>query len=228
MTTWVMLLIPFAVAYPWIVDYAIARYGVRAVALTALLMGGVNLLSSWRRARRSDHPKLVLAAELCAISLAACAAALPARWPLMLVPGVIQLFLAVIFWQSLSLERSMFERVARMIEPHAPDWIAGYCRRATACWSAFFLLNAAVVLGLAIFGSEESWTRYAGGGLYLAAFAMHGVETVVRKIWFRHYGASPIDYIIRPLFPPEKTERGRRSMAYIRDMRQRLGMEMPP
>ena len=122
----------------------------------------------------------------------------------------------------------MFERVARMLEPHAPEWISGYCRKATAFWSAFFLLNAALTFGLAILGSEELWTRYTGGVLYLAAFALHGVETIVRKIWFRNYGTSPVDRIIRTLFPSENTVRGRRSMAYMREMRQRLGMEMPP
>ena len=228
MATWVMFLIPFAVGYPWFIDYALGRYGVRAVAVAALAMGSVNVLLSWRRSRRSDHPKLVLAAQFCGLALTACAAVLPARWPLLLVPGIIQLFLAVIFWQSLSVGYSMIERAARLIEPHAPVWISGYCRTVTFVWGVFFLINAVLVVVLVISGSEQLWARYSGGGLCLAAFALHGVETVVRKIWFRNYGTSLIDQIFRRFFPPEKTERGRRSMAYIRKMRQQLGMEMPP
>ena len=227
MAAWVMLLIPFAIGYPWIVDFALTRYGVRVVALVALALGSISLLASWRRSRRSDHPKLVLCAQLCGLSLAALAATLAARWPLLLVPGLIQLFLALIFWRSLALERSMVERVARMMQPYAPEWISGYCRGVTALWTLFFLLNAALILALALLASETAWTRYTGGGLYLVALALQGVEAAARKLWFRNYGNSPIDRLIRRLFPPEDTERGRRSMAHIREMRQRLGMEMP-
>ena len=50
--------------------------------------------------------------------------------------------------------------------------------------------------------------------------AVTGVEFLFRKTWFRYYARSgPVERLWSILFPAERTERGRRSMEYIRRMR---------
>jgi hypothetical protein len=52
-------------------------------------------------------------------------------------------------------------------------------------------------------------------------------DWLVRKWHFRYYGPGPIDRVLRKLLPPENTEVGRRSLAYIQKMRAELGMPPP-
>ena len=39
----------------------------------------------------------------------------------------------------------------------------------------------------------------------------------VRKLRFRYYGDGPADLLFARVFPAERTERGRRSLAYVAD-----------
>jgi hypothetical protein len=57
---------------------------------------------------------------------------------------------------------------------------------------------------------------YAGMGVLQAA------EFFVRKLWFRNYTSRPLDRLLSRLFPAENTAPGRRSLAYIQEMRRRI------
>ena len=49
----------------------------------------------------------------------------------------------------------------------------------------------------------------AGVGVWAA------LEFFLRKWWFRHYEDKWIDRVLARIFPSERTKRGRRSQAYI-------------
>ncbi len=210
-------------AYPFALEGALARYGVRAVAGFLLATGVVGLAWRWRA-----HAAPVLrATQIGILALLAGAAALGTKHPLLYVPAVIQLGLAATFAASLREEHSIVERMAHLMQPYLPDWIRPYCRVVTALWSIFFLGNAVAITALAATGALEAWRTWTGLGLYAVAMVLQGVETVFRKSWFRAFDEGPVDRVFRRIFPPQRTDRGRRSMEYIRKMRIELGMEEP-
>ena len=54
---------------------------------------------------------------------------------------------------------------------------------------------------------------------------LSAIEYAVRKAWFRYYGGGALDAVWAALLPAENTERGRRSLAYIREARARMRAE---
>ncbi len=141
-------------------------------------------------------------------------------WFLLLVPPSLHLALSLMFLFSLRGPLSLIERGALFIQPRAPDFIRPYCRKVTACWSVVLFIHGAMGMGLAMFASSETWSRYASWGGYIFIGCFMIAEGVVRKIWFRHYEGSLIDRMLSPFFPAENTERGRRSLEYLRQMKE--------
>ena len=92
----------------------------------------------------------------------------------------------------------------------------------TLVWCGLFAVNMTFIAAFALTGREDAWTWYAGAFSYLLMAAFQGLEFVVRKVWFRHYGRGPLDRVFARLFPSENTPTGRRSLAYIQKMRARI------
>ena len=113
---------------------------------------------------------------------------------------------------------SLIERAARFLQPRAPDFIRSYCRKVTGLWGVLFALTRSFIAGLVFADAADSWRAFTGWGAYSLVGVATVVEYFVRKSWFRYYGAHPVDRLWARLLPPEKTERGRRSLAYIRQM----------
>ncbi|MAE96065.1 MAG: hypothetical protein CL910_15520 [Deltaproteobacteria bacterium] len=210
-------------AYPFLLEWGVARFGVRAVALTLLLSGGAGLAWRWGRIQA---PAL-RPTQLAILALLALSAAWATRGPLLYVPAAIQLGLAAYFLLGLREEDSVVERMAHFMQPWLPDWVRPYCRVVTGLWAAFFVVNAAAIVALAASGDLARWQAWTGVGLYLTAAGLQLLESVFRKTWFRAFDEGPVDRVFRRLFPPEHTARGRRSMAYIAHMRVELGMDPP-
>lgn len=208
-------------AYPLLLDAALARFGVRLVAGALLASGAIGLTWRWRSmtipALRSTQ--LVILVLLAAASFRADATALR------FVPAVIQAGLAAGFVATLRDEDSVVERMAHFMQPYLPDWVRPYCRVVTGLWAVFFLGNAVAIAALVVSGQIEAWRSWTGIGLYVTAMVLQGIEAVFRKSWFRAFDEGPIDRVFRAIFPPERTERGRRSLEYIRAMRIELGMD---
>jgi uncharacterized membrane protein len=146
------------------------------------------------------------------------------RW-LLFLPALAYFYVAWTFWMSLGDRVSIFERAARVIQPYAPSFIGSYCRKATILWMVVLFVNAVVVASLAWGGTPEAWARYTGRDAFLLMGGVGVGEWMFRKWWFRHYGDHLLDRLLRRVMPPENTERGRRSSAFIRDMRARLAAE---
>jgi len=142
------------------------------------------------------------------------------------IPAWIHLSLAWICAQSLRGGGSLIEVGARTLVPEAPDFISGYCRVVTALWAAFFAACGLAIGALALDGSAEDWRRVSGRTVWWLMAVLTVAEFFVRKTWFRYYfRGGPFDRFWSRLFPAERTARGRRSLAAIRDYRERLRRE---
>jgi len=204
-----------AFVYPYLLDSALARQGVRGTAAGLLVLAGLwRLLAA--RVHRADPgigrwPGVALAGVLAGAILTG------ERVFLLLVPAVVYLALAAFFHASLAEGDSIIERVVRRILPQAPEFIRSYCRKVTRVWVFFFAACALVIAGLAIVGPQSRWEFFTGAVVYALMIAFSTVEFFVRKTWFRYYFfGGPFDRLWSRLFPAENTPQGRRSAEYIR------------
>lgn len=209
------------VVYPLVSAWVIERFGVRVAALilTAIVapgfvLGGRRVAGAFgMRAPASVGPVVLMLA----------AAVTGDRLFMKLVPAAVYLVLFELFRASLRGPMSMIELGARLMEPHAPEFIRSYCRRLTILWSAFFVVNAVVIAALAIWGSLGWWRAYTGWIIYTILAVLSVIEFLVRKWWFRYYfNGTPFDRVWSILFPAEATPQGRRSADYVRRAREEL------
>jgi uncharacterized membrane protein len=135
-----------------------------------------------------------------------------------LLPAFVWSCIAFAFARSLREPQSLFERLARLVDPRAPDFIASYCRVFTILYVALFVTNAATIAVLALGGAHAAWGWFAGIGAWVGLAVFQLAEFMARKLYFRHYGRSPVDRAFARLFPAEDTARGRRSMAYLQGL----------
>lgn len=141
---------------------------------------------------------------------------------LMLLPALVHAAVAKMMFASLGSEVSMIEMGARISHPLAPDFIRPYCRRQTAIWGLMFGTSALVTAALALGREEAAHRAWTGWQFWTLLGAYCAVEFFWRKAWFRYFGKGPFDRFLARLFPPQNTERGRRSEAYLLRMREEL------
>jgi uncharacterized membrane protein len=216
-----------AFVYPFVAAGALERWGVRAVAAALL---GVSVLSlalsplGLRRAARARvGAELGVAPGLGVALLSALAAWSGERLWLLLVPSWAWAVAAWLFWHSARAGSSLLETGVRLLHPYAPDFIGPYCRRLTLAWSAFLLANALAFAALALAAPLGWWHAYTRWGVYALMLALGAAEFVFRKAWFRYYPyGGPVDRVFAALFPSQNTAAGRRSHAYIVEMRRKL------
>jgi uncharacterized membrane protein len=208
------------VAYPTAAEAAREAWGVRPLAAAVLGLGALTLVA--RAALDRLHLRNVVLEHGGAILLGGLALLTGDPLWLLLFPVLVNATLCAVFLASLREDPCIVEEVARWIEPHLPDFTRPYARALTGLWSGFFALSA---LGIALVALlEPGWWRAATVPVYFGVIALLSVvEFVFRKIWFRHYTSRRIDQLFARAFPPERTERGRRSLAYIQRMRE-LGL----
>jgi uncharacterized membrane protein len=215
--------IGFAVLYPLAAERALGLWGARAVGVALCGAGLVSLVALQRG--RVPMPPLWLRAAGLALPLGAALSGDAVF--LRLIPAAIQFGVVAVFLASLRGGGSLFQDVARIIEPHAPEFIASYCRKTTLVFAAIFALQGVAVGLLALRPGQEGWAFASGVLIWTPVLVGFAVEWVVRKTWFRNWGDGPLDRRLRRLFPPENTPAGRRSLEFIRRRRSELGMPPP-
>ena len=146
---------------------------------------------------------------------------------LRLVPAALQVLLAGLFLHSLRGGGSLFQDAARWIQPHAPDFIGSYCRKATVAFAILFVVQALALTGLALRVPGDDWALASCALVWLPLAVLGAIEWIVRKVWFRHYGRGPVDRVLSVLMPAERTERGRRSLEYVTRIHRDLGLPPP-
>ena len=208
------LLAAGVVAYPYLLEAALPRFGASKVAVALLFAVAV---SAALRGRSGVGALRGAAAPSIGIPILLAAAAASGKdLFLQLVPSAVYLTLASWFYASLSSGDSIVERAARYLVPEAPDFIRSYCRKLTGLWVAFFAASAVALACLAIAGARSAWAFATGKGIYALMLAASAVEFLVRKTWFRYYFRGGwFDRLWSRLFPAENTPEGRRSMRHI-------------
>jgi uncharacterized membrane protein len=141
---------------------------------------------------------------------------------LMLLPALVHAAVAKAMFASLGADVSLIEMGARVSHPLAPDFIRPYCRRQTAVWGTMFGASAVVTAALALAGQDAAHRAWTGWLFWTLLAAYCVVEFFWRKAWFRYFGDGPFDRLLAHFFPPQRTERGRRSQAYLLRMREEL------
>jgi len=205
-------------AYPYLVEGLIARFGVRASCAALLLVSLVSIALRRRAPSALDVPAWPGLAIAAVLGLGVISRQ---RDALLLIPAIVYLGLSDLFRRSLAREDSLIERAARWIVPEAPDFIRGYCRGVTWLWAALLAASAVAIAGLALAGPASSWQAVTGWGIYALMLVVCGLEFFVRKTWFRYYfHGGPFDRLWSRLFPADNTEQGRRSAEYIRRYRE--------
>jgi uncharacterized membrane protein len=205
-------------AYPYLVEVALARFGVRGACAALLALAAL----SFRFGAGAREALGAVAWPGWAITGVLVLGLLSGeRRALWLVPAFVYLGLAETFRASLAREDSLIERCARWIVPETPDFVRSYCRKLTGFWVGFFALCAVAIAGLALAGRAGAWQAVTGWGIYALMLAISAFEFFVRKTWFRYYfHGGPFDRFWARLFPAENTEQGRRSAAYIQRYRE--------
>jgi len=141
---------------------------------------------------------------------------------LALLPAFVQAAVSRILFASLDDDKTLIEKGARISHPLAPDFIGSYCRKLTVVWGTMFAVSAGLTAVLALGGSTQAHRAWTGWMFWVLLSAFCVIEFFWRKSWFRYFGNGPLDSVLARVFPPERTERGRRSQAYLLRMRQEL------
>ncbi len=211
-----------ALAWPAVVDAAVASFGLRAVALTLAVAAAATALVGGSTAVSRPYEPVLRSLRAGIALVAAVAWSSDSAVPLRLIPAGVYLALAWVFGRSLSGRHSIIEQAAMALEPAVPDFIAPYCRRVTVLWTVLFVAMGVVLAVLAVAAPEPVWSRAAGPGAVALFTATSVVEYFIRKSYFRYYWyGGPFDRFWSRLFPSEATEMGRRTQRYIDEMRAR-------
>jgi len=203
----------FFLTYPLTIYLGYTRLETRQLALLLLGLYAISVATRFRGSAAELWALLRQFSGLGVLILVAFATG--NRTVLLFLPVLVNVVLFGTFARSLRNGPPLAERFARSIEEDLPDFTIPYCRKLTIAWSVFLAANSVFMLVLAIAAPVSWWALYTGLISYLIIGALFVGEFLLRKLWFRNYTDTAADRILRWIFPPDRTARGRRSLAYI-------------
>jgi uncharacterized membrane protein len=161
-------------AYPFVVYLGLEHLSPR---LFALLLGALWL------ARIFSGKQTQLSRTVAAAALLFCLVLGLMREPALLrwYPVLISLALLGLFAGSLCSGMPIAERLARLSEPELPATAVRYTRRVTWVWVGYFIVNACIASGLALWAPLSWWTLYTGLIAYLLMGLLFAGEWLVRQ-----------------------------------------------
>lgn len=170
------------VIFPFAVYWGIIQNATVTVAVMLVCLGLGNLLSAGRNGMSGKTAVLVFVLDilLAAVFLLSGDFLAVKLYPLM-VNGC---FLSV-FASSLTGGRTpVIEKIASYTvkEEDRDDFFRMYCRRVTAAWCIFFVVNGMISLATALWGSNEVWMLYNGVISYILIGTVFTVEYIIRII----------------------------------------------
>jgi uncharacterized membrane protein len=161
-------------------QYSTPRVMALALVTLAALRAGVAGQPGWR----------VLAMVAC--GLAVIVAVSGSAMPLKLYPAVVNATMLGLFAWSLWRPPTVVERIARLQDPELPPGGVAYTRRVTIAWCVFFVLNGALAVLTAAYGSDRVWAVYNGGIAYGLMGCMFAGEWLLRRrVLARERGVAP-------------------------------------
>jgi uncharacterized membrane protein len=203
----------FVVGYPITVYVASTRLETRAMAFGLLAFYSLAIVLRFRGS--ASEIWAVVRAHIGLPILIGLAIATDNRTILLFLPVVVNLYMLWTFGSSLREGPPMAERFARIVEDDLPEFTLAYCRKLTIAWCVFFALNATSTGVLAVVAPVGWWALYTGFMSYGLIGLLFAGEFILRKVWFRNYTDGAVDRGFAALFPAERTENGRRSLAYV-------------
>ena len=161
-------------AYPFAVYLGLEQLSPR---LFALLLGALWL------ARMFSGKQTPLSRTLTTVALLFCLLLGLAGEPALLrwYPVLISLALLGLFAGSLCSGMPIIERLARLSEPELPPAAVRYTRQVTWVWVGYFVVNASIASGLALWAPLSWWTLYTGLIAYLLMGLLFAGEWLVRQ-----------------------------------------------
>jgi uncharacterized membrane protein len=187
--------------YPLLVYAGLVFFGPRVLVASAAVLLAVHAAANRRRWRRSDLVRAVVPLALVGVVLAV-AAVLDDGDVFLFVPVLVNGVMLVGFARTLVRGPSMIETFARLRHPELPASRGPYLRAVTAVWCAFFAVNIAISLFLALRSTLAAWTLYNGIIAYVLAGLVVAGERVYRYWRFRGYHGDLFDPVFRRVFPP--------------------------
>jgi uncharacterized membrane protein len=121
---------------------------------------------------------------------------------LLLVPTLVNGLLLFSFGSTLVYPPTVIEKIARTMTNDLSENEVLYCKNVTVVWCLFFTLNGSMALFLAFFYSIEVWTLYNGVIAYGLMGLLFLVEFFYRHWRFRRFVGTPLDPLLRRIFPP--------------------------
>lgn len=204
---WSIVATALTVSYPLLVLGGLARFEPRGVAAGALVLLALRFGVLGIRRGSGLHlsgPPVSWAVALpvvLVLTFTATAAVWNDPLGLLLAPVFVNATLLGTFALSLR-GRPIVESIARLtVDVLAPAEIR-YCRRVTVVWCAFFLVNGAITLVLALGNAIDYWALYTGFVSYLFMGLLFASEWIYRHARFRRYVGAWTDPLISRFFPP--------------------------
>ena len=161
-------------AYPFAVYLGLEHLSPR---LFALLLGALWLARMFSGKQTPLSRTLTTAALLFCLLLGLAGEPALLRW----YPVLISLALLGLFAGSLCSGMPIIERLARLSEPELPPAAVRYTRQVTWVWVGYFIVNAAIASGLALWAPLSWWTLYTGLIAYLLMGLLFAGEWLVRQ-----------------------------------------------
>ncbi len=124
---------------------------------------------------------------------------------LLLVPTLVNGVLLFSFGRTLVYPPTVIENIAVTMTKDLSGNEVLYCKNVTVVWCFFFTLNGSMALYLAFFSSLEVWTLYNGVVAYGLMGLLFLVEFIYRHWRFRRFVGTPLDPLLRRIFPPPAT-----------------------
>ncbi|MEN2508890.1 hypothetical protein V8Z77_18430 [Stutzerimonas stutzeri] len=161
-------------AYPFAVYLGLEHLSPR---LFALLLGALWLARMFSGRQTPLSRTLAMVALLFCLLLGLAGEPALLRW----YPVLISLALLGLFAGSLCSGMPIIERLARLSEPELPPAAVRYTRQVTWVWVGYFIVNAAIASGLALWAPLSWWTLYTGLIAYLLMGLLFAGEWLVRQ-----------------------------------------------
>lgn len=161
-------------AYPFVVYLGLEHLSPR---LFALLLGALWLARLFSGRQTPTNRTLAIVALLFCLLLGLAGEPALLRW----YPVLISLALLGLFAGSLVSGMPIIERLARLSEPELPAAAVRYTRQVTWVWVGYFIINASIASGLALWAPLSWWTLYTGLIAYLLMGLLFAGEWLVRQ-----------------------------------------------
>ena len=164
-----VLLAVATLSYPALVYFILLHHGARALVLP---LAGLALVRFIVKREWIWGAAVLLLALLALITNHSL--------PVKLYPAVVSLGFLGVFGYSLIKPPNFVERIARLRHPDLLPQELRYTRRVTFAWCVYFVFNASVATGIALWGTDRAWALYSGAVSYLLAGLLFGVEFLLR------------------------------------------------